>query len=381
MTVTYPDWSKNEPVNILLLGLDFRPEEQDSRADTMIVVHIDPAEKTATMLSIPRDLWVPIPGHGEARINAAFQLGEDDKTTPGGGPGLAMATVEDNFNIPIHYFAQVDFTGFERIVDAMGGINIDVPRPLADNEYPYGDYGYSRIYVPAGLQHLDGHTALQYARSRHADSDIGRNSRQQQVLLALRQQGLNLNIVTHLNDILTQLNGAVKTDLSLTQVGSLAQLAKKIDRNSIQTIQIGNEDVVETILADGADVLMPQWSVIRPKVQKAFSNDKLVREAARLSLLNGTTTSGVARTLSDTLAKQGFTIANLASATDQGSYPKSVITDYTGGQKPYTIQALTKALGLDASDVKQGDPNKVPNGQDGKPIDIQIIAGDDRLPK
>ena len=161
VTVTYPNWSKNEPVNILLLGLDFRPEEQDSRADTMIVVHIDPAEKTATMLSIPRDLWVPIPGHGEARINAAFQLGEDDKTTPGGGPGLAMATVEDNFNIPIHYFAQVDFTGFERIVDAMGGINIDVPRPLADNEYPYGDYGYSRIYVPAGLQHLDGHTALQ----------------------------------------------------------------------------------------------------------------------------------------------------------------------------------------------------------------------------
>ena len=221
-----------------------------------------------------------------------------------------------------------------------------------------------------------------YARSRHADSDIGRNSRQQQVLLALRQQGLNLNIVTHLNDILTQLNGAVKTDLSITQVGSLAQLAKQIDRNSIQTIQIGNDDVVRRSLPpDGADVLMPQWNIIRPKVQKAFSNDKLVREAAHLSVLNGTTTNGVARTLSDTLAKQGYTIANLASATDQGSYPKTVITDYTGGQKPYTIQALTKALGLDASDVKQGDPNKVPNGQDGKPIDIQIIAGDDRLPK
>src|SRR5207253_11179176 len=115
--------------------------------------------------------------------------------------------------------------GFERIVDTMGGVTIDVPKPLADNDYPLAQnsYGTTRIYIAAGLQHMDGRTALEYARSRHADSDLGRNSRQQQVLLALRPQGVSLNLLPNLNELLSQLSGAIKTDLSLTQVGSLAQ--------------------------------------------------------------------------------------------------------------------------------------------------------------
>lgn len=379
--VTFPDWGKKDPINILLIGLDYRPEEKDSRADTQIVVHIDPAAKTATLLSIPRDLWLKIPGYGEDRVNAAFQKGEDDQAkVPGGGPGLAMATIEQNFGIHIDYYAQVDFNGFEQIIDTIGGIVIDVPKPLADNEYPFNDYGYTRIYVQAGLQRMDGRTALEYARSRHADSDIGRNSRQQQVLLAVRQQGLNLNLITKMNQLSSQLSDAVQTDLSPLQVAQLAQLSKSIDAGSIQNVVIDSNVVTETILPNGADVLIPNWDLIRPKVAQAFADPKLSKEAARISVQNGTTTSGVGRKVYDILVPKGFFIPDLSSAPNQGTYPLTTIVDYTGGKKPLTIQALTKDLGLSISQVKSGNPQDAPlAANDNKPVDIVVIAGDDRI--
>ncbi len=379
--IIYPDWSKNEPVNILLIGLDYRPGEQDSRADTQIIVHIDPAAKTAALVAIPRDLWVPIPGFGSDRINAAFQDGETNSDkVPGAGPGLAMATMEDNFGVPIEYYAQVDFTGFEKIIDTLGGVTIDVPRPLVDNDYPLGNYGATRIYVPAGLQHMDGRTALAYARSRHADSDLGRNSRQEQVLLALRQQGLNLNLITKLDDLSGQLSDAVKTNLYLSQIGSLAQLAKQIPANSIQSVQISADMVTETFI-NGADVLVPNWDLIRPKITQAFANPKLAKEAARISVQNGTKTSGLAKTLSDLLTQKGFFIPDLRSVdpSQAGTYQHTIIIDYSGGQKPVTIDALTKDLGIDLSAVQQGKPSEAPVAStDNKPVDIAVIVGDDR---
>jgi polyisoprenyl-teichoic acid--peptidoglycan teichoic acid transferase len=379
----YLDWGK-EPVNILLLGLDLRPDVEDTRADTQIVVHIDPVSKSAAMFAIPRDLWVPIPGHGENRINTAYQTGEDDKiNVPGGGPALAMATIEHNFGVPIHYFAQVDFTGFERVVDAMGGLTIDVPRPLVDNEYPLANEGVTRIYIPAGLQHMDGKTALQYARSRHADSDLGRNYRQQQVLLAMRQTGLNVNILSKLSDLAGKLSDAVKTDLSIPQVGSLAQLGNQIDADSIQTVLIDADMVYEyTIPETGAQVLMPRWELIRPKIAQAFADPKLAKEAARLSVQNGTTTGGIGKKLHDVLIAKGFFIPDLSAPPDQGSYPTTVIIDYTGGKKPHTLEALTTALGIDPVDVREGLPDEAPKANsDGKPVDILVVAGDDWIDK
>lgn len=375
--VTFPDWSKKEPVNILLLGLDYRPLEEDTRADTQIIVHIDPKAKTAAMVSIPRDLWVEIPGYGEGRINSAFQHGDHDKV-PGGGPGLAMATIQQDFGIKIDYFAQVNFSGFEKIVDTVGGVTIDVPRPLADNEYPFQSYGFTRIYVPAGLQHMDGHTALQYARSRHTDSDIGRNSRQQQVLLAIRQQGLTLNLLTKIPELADQLSDAVTTDLSLPQVGSLAQLAREIDPQSIQTMQINADMVTQTVLASGADVLIPNWNLIKPKIAQAFADPKLAKEAARISVQNGTTTSGMARDLGAELTGKGYLVADLSAAPNQGNYPRTTIIDLTGGQKPLTIEALARDLGIDPSAVLQGTATKTPVA-DGTPVDIIVIAGNDRV--
>jgi polyisoprenyl-teichoic acid--peptidoglycan teichoic acid transferase len=379
--VVFPDWDQKEPVNILLIGLDFRPQEEDSRADTQMVVHIDPANKTAALFSVPRDLWVDIPGYGEGRVNSAYQHGDSDKdVVPGGGPGLAMATIEHNFGIPIHYYAQVNFTGFEQLIDAMGGLTIDVPRPLIDNEYPLPNYGVTRIYIPAGLQHMDGRTALRYARSRHADSDLGRNYRQQQVLLAIREQALDLNLVSRLPELARKIPDAVRTDLSILQVGSLAQLGREIGADSIQTVLLEPPCVNQTVLASGADVLLPDWECIRPKVAQAFADPRLAKESAHLGVLNGTTTGGIARKVSDLLSAKGFNVTHLASATNQGEYPRTVITDYSGGTKPRTLEALTKALGVPLSAVQKGNGEDAPIGNlDGEPVDILVVAGDDRI--
>ncbi|MDQ6692881.1 MAG: LCP family protein, partial [Chloroflexota bacterium] len=318
-------------------------------------------------------------GYGKDRINAAFQDGENnDKKVPGGGPGLARTAIEDNFGVKIDYFVQVDFHGFEQIVDTVGGITIDVPKPLLDNAYPFGDYGYTRVYLPAGLQHLDGHTALQYARSRHADNDIGRNSRQQQVLLAIREQGLNLNLLSRVNDLVDQLSGAVKTDLSIDQVIALAQLSRQIDSNSIDNVLIDNTMVKETILPGGADVLIPNWDLIRPKITQAFADTELAREAARLGVQNGTATAGAARKVRDILVAQGFSVLLLASATGQGKHPTTLIIDYTAGRKPRTVDVLAKSLGVNRTAVQQGNPKSAPRAIDGRPVDIVVVAGNDK---
>lgn len=375
--ITFPDWDKKEPVNILLIGLDERKGIEDIRTDTQIVVHIDPNAKTAALVSIPRDLWVEIPGYGEDRINIAYKLGE--KEQPGGGPVLAKATVRENFGIPIHYYAMVNFSGFEQIVDTIGGITLDVPRPLVDNRFPFLDFGATRVYIPGGLQHMDGHTALQYARSRHADSDIGRNSRQQQVLLAIREQGMGLNVLAHLTELAQQLGDAVRTDLLPIQVGSLAQLSRSIDADSIQTVVIDASMIRETTLPSGADVLMPRWEVIRPAITQAFSDPRLAEEAARLSVQNGTWTSGVARKVRDELAELGVYVADLSNSPDRGEHPATTVTDYTGGEKPYTLEVITSLLEMSADEVIQAPATKAPRAADGERVDILVTVGDDRI--
>jgi LCP family protein required for cell wall assembly len=388
VAVQPPDWNSDEPINILLLGLDYRPLEEDTRADTQIIVHIDPAAKTATMFSVPRDLYVSIPGFGMGRINQSYQMGDradrqDPGSLPGGGSTLAMSTISATFGIPIHYYAQVNFQGFERVVDAMGGLKIDVPAPLVDNEYPLASrsYGATRVYIPAGLQHMNGKTALQYARSRHADSDLGRNQRQQQVLLALKQQGMNLDMLPRLGELAGKLSGAVQTDIPLDKLPSLAKLAQEIGTGNITTCAIDATMVEQTILPSGADVLMPIWERIRPRVKQCFSDPKLVNENAHLSVQNGTTVGGTARGVSDLLEAKGLTVADLSSAPDQGQHPRTTVTDFTDGQKPHTLEIIKQTLGLSDAAVSQGNVADAPvaTNLDGKPVDILVMVGDDRL--
>jgi LCP family protein required for cell wall assembly len=365
----FPNWDKKERVNVLLLGLDTR-EENNTRSDTMIIVSIDPANKTVGMMSIPRDLWVSIPGFGENRINAAYQFGLANDV-PGGGPGLAVATVEQNLDLPIHYFAQIDFAGFQRVVDALDGITVDVPRPLLDNEYPAENFSFMRIYIPAGLQHMDGRTALQYVRSRHADSDLSRNQRQQAVLVAIKQKGLQIGIVSKLNNVLSQLQGAIKTDLSITQAGSLAQMAQQIPAANIHSYPI-DANMVSQQQVNGQDVLVPDWAQIHAAVRQMLSDPRLANEGARLLVLNGTTTAGLAGRTQAQLQAAGFNVVDIAQAPDSGQYPRTVIVDYSGGQKPFTVQQLRQTLNVGNGQVQTGqEAARPPN------VDLVVIMGDD----
>jgi LCP family protein required for cell wall assembly len=224
--------------NILVLGTDKRPEEagEPSRSDTLMVVSVDSAAHRVGVLGIPRDLQVMVPGYGWQKINAAYFLGEAYRL-PGGGPGLALPTVSQLLNVPIDYYVALNFAGFETIIDATGGVDIDVPAPIDDPAYPGPNYSYMHIHFDAGFQHMDGAQALQYARTRHGDSDFARIGRQQQVIRALRDKIATVNMLPRYPALLNQLGDAVETNIPPDQQFALAQLATQLGPDSLYTAQ------------------------------------------------------------------------------------------------------------------------------------------------
>lgn len=258
----YPEWDGDEPLHILLMGVDERPsDEGPGLSDTIIVVRVDPKLKRIDMFSIPRDLMVTIPGFEDnVKVNNAYPWGED-AGIPGGGPSLMAQTIELNFGVPIDYFATVNIPGLEKIIDTLGGVIVDVDVTLKDELYPTEDFGVTRAMFPTGLQKLDGVQAVRYARTRHADSDFMRSIRQQQVLLALREQSLDAGLITKLPELIAQTGDAVRTDLSIRQVLSLARLGQDIPRENIYTHSL----VPYTDISDTADgwFLYGNWEALR----------------------------------------------------------------------------------------------------------------------
>ncbi|MGH9175184.1 MAG: LCP family protein, partial [Vicinamibacterales bacterium] len=262
-----PQWTGREPVNVLLLGVDTRiGDNAPPRSDTVIIVRIDPVVKRVDMLSIPRDLLVEIPGYYATKINAAYPFGELDESIPGGGPTLAAQTIEYNFGIPIHYFVEVDIAGMETVIDALGGIIVDVPGIVKDDQYPTDDYGYTRVHFEPGLQYMDGEIAVRYSRTRHDDGDFARQTRQQQVVLAMRERALQTGIITRLPEIIAELGDSIRTDLlgddpSLSKLYSLARLGQEIGRENIYLHSLDSL-VFEEIISDGF-YLTGDWPAIR----------------------------------------------------------------------------------------------------------------------
>lgn len=305
-----PESQFTERVNILLLGSDSRPGEKFGRTDTMIVVTIDPQAKTAGMLSLPRDLWVSVPGYGESRINQAHRTGGVENY-PGGGPALAVATVEANLGMPIDFYVLVDFEGFQQVVDTLGGIDLCVPEaidaaayygytpeyvnpaeyysfvpvsavdpaaaptptatPGAAEESVEQDRGYEFLYIEPGWHTLDGATALTYARSRASvTADFARVQRQQAVLFAIKAKALQMNAVLQLPELWQNLDQTVQTDLTLSQALQLAQLAYQIDPADIQTAAISHDQTMSFRTAQGASVLLPKRAEIEALVEAMF---------------------------------------------------------------------------------------------------------------
>ncbi|HVB65283.1 MAG TPA: LCP family protein [Nitrolancea sp.] len=262
-----PNWDGTSRVNILLLGSDSRGAGEVARSDTMILVTINPETKQVSMLSIPRDLLVTIPNYGQDKINAAFAYGSQTSFT---GPGLAVATVEYNFGVTIDYFAEVDTFGLASIIDTVGGVTLDVAAPIKDDEYPGAGNNYLRVMIHTGLQHMNGVAAVQFARTRHDDNDFARSDRQQQLLRALQQQGVKLNLLSKATQLLTELGNTFRTDLSPTQVLALAKLASNVSAGDIHSYDMLNATTV-SFLPGEPYYLIPDWTAIHQILDQMMS--------------------------------------------------------------------------------------------------------------
>ncbi|MDQ6713862.1 MAG: LCP family protein [Candidatus Dormibacteraeota bacterium] len=270
---TPPPLDSKQRINVLLLGSDNDQKfAQDAvLSQTMIVVSIDPAKRQVTLLSLPRDLWVAIPGHASAKIDLAY--------SEGGAP-LARATVEKAFKIPIHYYAWIGLNGLVKVVDRLGGVDLDVLHPVLDDNYPDdfsgSGYGTERVYLAAGPQHLDGRHTLQYVRSRHGDllSDFGRSIRQQQVLLAIQQRTAGMDLVSALPAFARDLNGHVKTDLDLARLTQLMFFMRGLRAGDVHQAFI-TPFVRDAVSPDGQQILTADWPAVSAYLRQLFGGDLL----------------------------------------------------------------------------------------------------------
>jgi LCP family protein required for cell wall assembly len=264
----------DDRINILLLGIDRRGGTGwGYRTDTIIILTLDPSHKTAGLLSIPRDLQVTIPDFGQDRINTVNVYGYVQHY-PGEGPALLKQTIEANFSISIDYYIVADFDGFKEIVDALGGIELEVPRELHDTQYPDpkpdDPYAYRTIHFDPGWQHMAGERALEYARSRMSTSDADRAWRQQRILLAIRETVLNLNLIPELPQLVTTLKGSVETDMTLEEMLELARLIPDIDAENLTQVVLEEPLVYSHRREDGAAVLLPRWDSISATLAELF---------------------------------------------------------------------------------------------------------------
>jgi LCP family protein required for cell wall assembly len=261
-------------INVLLLGIDRRNGTGWAyRTDTIIVVSLDPKIRTAGMLSIPRDLQVTIPGHGEDRINTANVFGYR-QDNPEGGPDLLKETMETNFGIPIDGYLMVDFVLFEEVIDRLGGIEVDVPRVLHDTRYPDprpGDpHAFKKIHFDPGRQQMDGKRALEYARSRMSTTDFDRAKRQQLILLALRERALSPGAIPRWPLVAKAVVDGVKTDMDLGDLLALAVLVARIEPSNMKQVVLEPPLVAAHRRADGAAVQLPRWNLVNPVLEDLF---------------------------------------------------------------------------------------------------------------
>jgi len=368
-------WEGKERITILVLGIDQRPNEDPSvtRTDMMLLLTLDPQTKSAGMMSIPRDLYVPMPDGRQDRINTAHVYG---------GPEFAMRTVEYNFGIPIQHYARVNFSAVTQLIDLLGGVEIYNAQEINDPEFPDANYGYDPFYLAAGSQQLNGATALKYARTRHGDSDFGRIRRQQQVMMALREKLVSTDAVAKLlpstPQILRTLGDAIETDLGINEIGQLAVFMKdNVPKERIVQVAIDEQAVQTWTTPQGASVLIPIRDNVR-ELRKKFLSAPLDTAAAaatpeaiepntgRVSLQNGTKTVGLASGAKGYLEGKGYIIDSVSDATQVTA--QTIVVDYH--RRRAYVERLVATLGVPpAAIVDAYDPNS--------PVDVMVILGDD----
>jgi LCP family protein required for cell wall assembly len=381
--IAMPDGDRpTDRVTVLVLGIDQPCEhiEEPYRSDTMILMTLDPLSNSAGMLSIPRDLWVPIPGFNNGRINTAYRHGEV-YDYPGGGPGLAVKTVEYNLGIHIHHYVTINYDAFIQAVDLIGGIELDVPETINDPDYPDRCYGYDPFYLPAGRHSLDGETALKYARTRATfGADFDRAERQQAVIMAILDKALeqNITLLSQAPDLWEAYQENVTTDMTFREAIGLGLLLMEIPSENVYRAAVDYNYVRDYIAPDGAQVLIPIREKIRD-LRDAFLSSSTIptleanpaaemrTEAARILVLNGTWTPGLAGGTAEYLESLGFLIVGVDDADDKNQTTTQII-DYAGMSA--TVDYLAQILHVPVGSIYGGTE---PDGD----YDIRLVLGTD----
>jgi LCP family protein required for cell wall assembly len=353
-------------LNIVLLGSDRRPGSGAWRTDSMIIVSVDTTDNIVRLLSLPRDLWVYIPGHGYNRINTADLWGELAKK--GTGPERVKQTIHHNLGIPIHYYVRIDFKGFIKIIDTVGGIDVDVDCPLPD------------IKLSSGMHHMSGRQALRYARSRYSTNDFDRGRRQRKVLMALWDQALSLNIIPRLPELWWTMANSFQTDLSLDQVINLAYVGTQLKPQHILSRAIGASLVQSWMTPQGAAVLLPRNEQIRTMLEKYYAPLDPSRldtvDTVRIQVLNGSPRQDAEQLAASTLRWAGTKVTRTGLA-DRQDYARSQIAVYTGNL--VAAEEIASQLSLPLAAIQDlTDSQEQPDP--GNPIDLQIILGRDYDP-
>ncbi|HKC89890.1 MAG TPA: LCP family protein [Candidatus Limnocylindria bacterium] len=333
-----PEWTERERLNVLLLGVDSRGDSSSTlNTDTMIVLSLDPVNKTAAMLSIPRDVYIDRPGVFTDKINAAYAFG---------GYDLTRKVVEDLLGIRLNAYALVDFDAFTKIVDSVGGVIVDVKRPVRDESYPTPDYGIERIDITAGPQLMDGQTALRFARSRHDTNDYSRAQRQQLVLSALRTRISEGDFLRGLPVLIDRVGSAVQTNFDPANILPLARFGTGIDGNAIRSEVLypcgGSYPHCELQASggDGGFYLIPDRAKIRDLAATLFYDPQVKAEGAAVEVRSAGARNGVAQSVADRLTERAFTV----STVSDGATGRSAIL-VRNGAKRYTANALAAQLG------------------------------------
>ena len=384
-----PAWDGASRINILIIGLDYRDWEAGlgaPRSDTMILLTIDPLAKTAGMLSIPRDMWVNIPGFGYSRINTAYSSGEGNKL-PGGGAELARKTVEQFIGVPVQYYAQVDFFTFVEFIDLIGGIEIYNDEELRLD--PVGE-GKDKIKLTCcGMRHMNGEKTLAYVRYRKGDEgDVGRAKRQQKAILAIRDKVLSPEnfpvLLGKARQFYEEFSAGIKTNMPFDTALQLGVLAKDIPVESIEQGVIDYSMVAldNTILGgQNASVLKPLPDKIRilrdeiftsggPLSPLAAQNDLtalMKADGARVRVLNGSFTPALEVNTGNFFIAQGMAVTEAGPA--DRAYDRTVVILYSG--KLYTLKYLQSMFGIDSSTQILIRPDPTSS------VDVEVRLGND----
>lgn len=377
-------WDGVGRVTILLLGLDYRDwsEGRDySRSDTMILLTLDPLSRTAGILSIPRDLWVSIPGFKHNKINTAYYSGEAYRL-PGGGPGLAVKTVEELLGVPINFYAQIDFSAFVRFIDELGGVKLNVPEPITIDLL--GGGSKTKKKLDTGVQVLPGEWALAYARARNTPGgDFDRAARQQQVILGIRDRILDFELLPVLlskADVLYQeLSSGIHTNMSLDQAIKLAIMASQVPDGKIKRGIIGSDYIIFARSPDNLSILIPlidKIHVLRDEIfttsgvlspqAPGVAEERMLSEGARVFILNKSHTDGLAEQTADYLRSSGVNVSGFEESPE--GVALTTLINHSG--KPHTARYLVELMGISEFKV-------VLDFDSSSAVDIELILGDD----